>query len=87
MDMTEDENGLGRSSAMEQDEIGKGVGGVGVALEWVQPKNGAVIPCCTAAVSLKGRNSQKSARHLIYYGVATISRLLKVVGVFCKRAL
>jgi len=23
----------------------------------------------------------------IYYGVATISRLLKIVGLFCKRAL
>ena len=35
-----------------------------------------------------GRISQKSARlSIYYYGVATISRLLKTIGFFCKRAL
>jgi len=33
------------------------------------------------------KNSQKPARYTNYYGVATISRLLKIIGLFCKRAL
>jgi len=31
--------------------------------------------------------SQTSARDWMYYGVTMISRLLKIVGLFCKRAL
>ena len=31
--------------------------------------------------------SQKSAQYCVEYGVATISRLLKIIGLFCKRAL
>ena len=27
------------------------------------------------------------ARHIALYGVATISRILKIIGLFCKRAL
>jgi len=30
------------------------------------------------------QNSRKSARHSMYYGVATISRLLKITGLFCR---
>ena len=36
---------------------------------------------------LTGRHFRKSACYLIYYGVATISRMLKNIGLFCKRDL
>jgi len=40
---------------------------------------GATVLCCEI---WKGAHETKSA-----YGVATISRLLKIIGLFCKRAL
>ena len=34
-----------------------------------------------------GRHSQTSALHTIYYGVALVSRIDTIIGLFCKRAL
>ena len=37
-----------------------------------------------ADILVTGKTSQKSVRYQIYYGVPTISRLLKITGLFCR---
>ena len=40
-----------------------------------------------ARVVIRGMStSSRNAHTSAYYGVATISRLLKIIGLFCKRA-
>ena len=43
----------------------------------------SVLQCVATCWVLKNKKSQK----LAVYGVATISRLLEIIGLFCKRAL
>jgi len=34
-----------------------------------------------------GKTEKRNGKHIKSYDVATISRLLKIIGLFCKRAL
>ena len=46
-----------------------------------------VCVCVCVSVHMYVLEAQKSHEISMHYGVATCSRLLKIIGLFCKRAL
>ena len=46
-----------------------------------------IIHIITLELRLSSRDLFSKQRGFIYYEVATISRILKIIGLFCKRAI